>query len=281
ERYTTVLGMRTRYLEAGAGQPVLLLHGLGNSCIVFRPNMRELGRYFHVLAPDLPGHGRSDKPDGIRYDGLNAARFIAEFLRATGSAPAHLIGVSAGGLISGLAASYYPHLVRKVVLVASAGLGPDLSWRLKLPAIPWLGRFFVPKSRRSLRAVLQNIVYDPSIIADDAVQELYEERAIPGNGDALAKAFNTNIGPLGLLRWRAYRQRLVTLPLPVLIVWGRQDRLLPVRHAYAAVREMKDARLHVFDRCGHWPPFEHGQEFNRLVKEFLVGADLQVGPGQT
>lgn len=269
ERYATVLGVGIRYLEAGSGPPLLLLHGLGSSCIVFRPNLRELGRYFRVLAPDLPGHGRSDKPDGVRYDGLNAARFLAEFLRATESAPAHLLGVSAGGLICGLAASYYSHLVRKVVLVDSAGLGQELSWRLRLPAIPWLGRFLVPTTRRAMRSVIRNIVYDPSIITEEAVAELYEERTVPGNREALAKAFNTNIGPLGLLRWRAYRQRLVSLPMPVLLVWGKQDRLVPVRHAYEAAREMKDARLHVFDRCGHWPPYEHAEPFNRLVREFL------------
>jgi 4,5:9,10-diseco-3-hydroxy-5,9,17-trioxoandrosta-1(10),2-diene-4-oate hydrolase len=222
------------------------------------------------VAPDLPGHGRSDKPTDVRYDALSGARLIGNFLKSIDGAPSHVVGVSAGGLIVGLTASYYPDLVKKVVLVSSAGLGRELSWRLILPSIPWLGRYILPRSRRALRGVLRNLVYDDSLVTDAAVRDLFVERDMPGNYDALAKAFNTNIGPLGLRHWQAYRKRITSLPMPVMLVWGKQDNLLPVRHAYAAVDEMKDARLHVFDRCGHWPPYEHADEFNELLRTFLL-----------
>jgi 4,5:9,10-diseco-3-hydroxy-5,9,17-trioxoandrosta-1(10),2-diene-4-oate hydrolase len=84
-------------------------------------------------------------------------------------------------------------------------------------------------------------------------------------------ALRSNVSVLGLRRWRRHLRALRHVAAPVMIIWGKQDRLIPVYHAYRAWRWLgKRARIHVLDRCGHWPPYEHPAEFNRLVLEFVT-----------
>lgn len=272
ERYEEVGGYQVRYLEAGSGPLLVLVHGLGGSAVVFRANIPVLAEHFRVLALDLPGHGHSEKPDDTGYEAEAGARFLADFVKAkSGGEPAALIGVSAGGLLCGLTASNYPELVSRLVLVDSAGLGRELSWQLRLPALPFVGRWFVPASVRAVRALLATLVYDPAVLEPWLIEEVYQERILPGNRDALYMAFRTNVGLLGLQNWQHYQRQMLSLPHPTLIVWGAEDRLIPVRHAYDAAPRLKDGRLHVFERCGHWPFYERADEFNRLVLDFLRG----------
>lgn len=270
EHYETIAGCRIRYLAAGSGPSLVLVHGLGNSAVVFRPNIPAFAEQFRVIALDLPGHGHSEKPDGADYDVETGVRFLADFVaRITDGAPAALVGVSAGGLLCGLTAYYYPERVSRLVLIDSAGLGRELSWTLRLPSLPWLGRWLIPATRRGTRSLLTSLVYDPASIPEWLIEEVYRERIMPGNRDALYRAFRTNIDLLGLRNWKLYRRQILSVSQPVLLVWGAQDRLIPVDHAYAAVRHMRNARLHVFNRCGHWPFCERMEEFNRLLLDFL------------
>jgi len=238
--------------------------------MVFRRSFEELAQHFRVLAPDLPGHGRSQNPTKAGYTAIAGTRFLAAFLEQVAGEPAHLLGVSAGGLLSGLVAYYYPQRVRRLVLVGSAGLGRDLHWSLRLASMPSLGRLFIPRTRRGVRAVLKMVIHDPSKVDNELVEQLYQERRLAGNQEALYWAFRSGVGPLGQLSWQAYRRRILRLSLPVLLAWGAQDRVIPVAHALAAVRRMANARLHVFGRCGHWPFYEYPEEFNRLVLSFLL-----------
>lgn len=268
DRYAEVAGYRTHYIVAGAGAPVLLVHGVGGSLATYQRNVAALAQHGRVYAIDLPGHGRSDVPD-VRYRAEEGGAFLIAFIEQVCAAPAALVGVSAGGLMCLLAASERPDLVRRLVLVSSAGLGRDIGWTLRLLTLPGLDRFVENPSAEQARTALQNQVYDPASITPEFVAQVYADWRRPGNRRAFLRGLRSNITLFGVRRWRRHLRRFSKLAVPVLIVWGAQDRYIPVRHAYRAVRRISGARLAVFDRCGHMPPYERAPEFNRIVGEFL------------
>lgn len=263
-------GFDTFYLAAGEGRPLLLVHGVGGSSVTFRWNIEELAQRFRVYALDLPGHGRSEKPD-LRYDAEDSVPYLATFIREVCGEPTALVGVSAGGLMCALTAEEYPELVTHLVMVSSAGFGRDIDWGLRLLSLPVV-RPWMEHTRHvpnSVRMSLRRVIHDPSLITDELVQAVCEERAQPGAGATIHTAIRSNIGLFGLRRWRHHRKKIRRITAPMMIIWGRQDRFIPVRHTRRAMRWMVGVPIYIFDRCGHWPPFEHPREFNRLVTEFV------------
>lgn len=267
--WCTIDGVPTHYVTCGQGAPLVLVHGWGGSWITFRRVIRELARERRVYALDLPGHGASSFPSGADFKAETGARFLCRFLDEVVREPAALAGISAGGLLSLLAADQRPDLVTHLVLVSSAGLGRDVSWTLRVVTFPGMRPFVEQVTPTSVRLALSRQLYDRGLITDELVDTLYRERQTPGNRRALLLGLRRNLGPFGIKRWRHHARALSRLAIPVLIVWGRQDRLIPLSHAFHALRAVHHAQLRVFDRCGHWPPYERPEEFNSAVREFL------------
>lgn len=267
----TIAGFRTFYQAAGSGRPLVLVHGVGGSSLSYVQNVEELARHYRVYAPDVPGHGRSEKPD-IGYEVESAVPFIAAFIREVCGEPAALVGMSAGGLMCALTAEAYPELVTHLVLVASAGLGRGIGVPLRLMSLPvaWPIVESARPTPPGVRLSMRRVVHDPECLSEEMIARLCEDRARPGNARAMLLALRSNVSVFGVRRWRRHLRALRRVGAPVMIIWGKQDRLIPVSHAYRAWRWLgKRARLHVFDRCGHWPPYEHPGEFNRLVLDFV------------
>ena len=198
--------------------------------------------------------------------------FIAEFIRDVCGGPAALVGMSAGGLMCALTAVAHPELVTHLVLVCSAGFGRDLSMALRLMTLPvtWPVVEGTRPTPAGVRLAMKRVVHDPSCLTDEMIELLCEDRARPGNVRAMLVALRSNVSVLGMKRWRRHLRALRHVGAPVMIIWGKQDRLIPVSHAYHVWRWLgKRARIHIFDRCGHWPPYEHPTEFNRLVLDFV------------
>lgn len=269
EHYVTLDGIRTHYVVSGEGAPLVLVHGWGGSWVTFRYNVAALAERRRVYALDLPGHGGSGFPTGADFRAERGAEFVCRFLEEVVGAPTALAGVSAGGLFCALAAEQRPDLVTHLILVSSAGLGRQVGWGLRLVTLPGMRPFVEQVTPATVRLTLSRQIYDPSLITDDLVQTLFEERRRPGNRLALLLGLRRNVSILGLKRWRRHLRAASRLAMPVLIVWGRQDKLIPVRHAYRGLHAIANARLRVFERCGHWPPYERPQEFNQAVREFL------------
>lgn len=270
EHVHDIAGIETFYMTAGTGRPLVLVHGVGGSSLTFRWNIEELAAHYRVYALDLPGHGRSEKPD-LEYLFEDAVPYLATFIEEVCGEPAALVGVSAGGLICALTAAAHPDLVTHLVMVSSAGLGRDVNWGLRLLSLP-IVRPWIENGRRDPAAVrlsLRRVLHDPTLITDELVEAVCEERAQPGNGRAMHTCLRSNLGLFGLRRWKRHAKALGRVAAPVMIIWGKQDKFIPVRHAYRAMRWFAGAPVHILDRCGHWPPFEHPREFNRLVTEFI------------
>ena len=271
----SIRGVNVRYVQAGQGPVVLLVHGLGASLITWCRNIDPLAEAgFTVLAPDLPGHGDSDKPGHLSYDPVSGARLVNEFISALGVDRVSLVGNSAGGLIVGLMALDYPEKVDRLVLVASGGLGKRVSWFLRLVSLPMLGDLlYQPWLHRNL-GVAKRIFYRPPPFLDEVLLEMHRVRSLPGSRRAALRSIRSSINYFGLCSQSYIVDRLKKSTVPLMTVWGEKDIVIPLSQAEIIRRELPHSVVHTIPDCGHWPHMEKADEFNSIVTEFLRGAPV-------
>ena len=252
---------------------VVLIHGLGRYVEDWRCNVHALAAQHRVYALDLVGSGRSDKPSAP-YSLPYLAQFVNNFMEAQNIGRASLIGHSLGGSIVLQYAIQFPDKVEKLMLVNSAGLGKEVPLSLRLSSLPIISKWLTRPSRKGIAGSLKKSVYDPALLTDEWVQLCYRQATLPGAQRALLDMARAIID-LGGMRDDVIRpilDNLAYITAPTLIIWGQQDRTLPVAHAYVAEKRMPNARLYIFDPCGHFTQMERSVEFNALVLEFLASA---------
>ena len=269
-RFVEVNGTNVHYVVAGEGSPLLLFHGLGVSVTTWRDNIAPLSGAFRVYAVDLPGHGDSDKPD-IDYTIDTCAGFAAGFIESLNLDSPAVIGNSAGGTVALATALRYPHLVSRLVLVDSAALGREVSILIRLAAVPILGDWLVSSKMLGTRLLLKQTFHDQSFVTQNLIDELYRTRAMPGARKAVLSIIRNAVDVRGVHRHVVLGDELERLKMPLMVVWGAQDQIVPVSHAYLASKSVPHARLQVFDQCGHWPHMERASDFNSTVLQFLSG----------
>ena len=267
-----VQGVRTRYWQAGRdGPPVVLIHGLGASAEIWSANIGTLATRHRVYVPDLPGFGRTDKPEWMDYSPGAYSRFLLDFMTALGIGPAALVGHSLGGGVSLRAILDDPGRVARLILVSSAGIGREVSLPLRIASLPFFDRVFFKPPLPVFTLFLKRLVYDPKVITPEFARLYYELFFQPG----AIRAFTGILRAIATLRGarpgilEPIRVGLGTITAPTLILWGRQDRILPVSQVQDAAGSIPGARLHILERCGHMPNVEVPREFNQLVLEFL------------
>jgi 4,5:9,10-diseco-3-hydroxy-5,9,17-trioxoandrosta-1(10),2-diene-4-oate hydrolase len=271
DEYVKVGSVKTRYWRAGdKGSPVILLHGGGGSVEFWLYNIPVLAKHHRVYAFDMVGSGLSDKPSAT-YCLTYQAQFIKDFMETLGIDRATLIGNSMGGGAALQFALLFPERLHKLVLVDSFGLGREISFGLRLASIPFVVRSLRP-NRRIFEPMIRHDFHDPTCIPQEWIEIRYPIFALPGRQKALEQLARTNLSLLGVRRsvYRPLVEQLSKIAAPTLIVWGKQDRILPVAHAYVAAKHLPNSQLHIFDPCGHHPHLERPDEFNYLVLEFLA-----------
>ena len=271
-QYTKVGQINTRFWALGdEGSTVLLIHGIGGSLEDWMLNANALARHNRVYALDLVGSGHSDKPS-VSYSFSYLAQFVNDFMEAQNIDRASLIGHSLGGGVTLQFTIQFPDKVDKLVLVNSAGLGKEASIFFRLPALPILGELLTRPSRKGTANLLKACVHDPAVVTDELIELGYSLAVLPG----AQNAFLSTVRSLGNFRGirkdvlRSIVDNLGTITAPTLVFWGQQDRILPVAHAYIAEKRIPNARLHIFNPCGHLTQLERPEEFNSLVLEFLA-----------
>ena len=258
ERKTVSAGtIKTAYLEAGSGDPVLLLHGVSAAGITWYPVIGPLAAHYRVIAPDIVGYGESDKP-AADYGPPYYCAWLAAFLDAVGVEQAHVIGHSKGGAISLRFALDSPARVKSLVLVDSAGLGVG-SGASPGALLAMLCYNLFP-SRTTGLWLTRQVLYDP-------------QNLDPALGEYIDEVIKSPGGRRALLRGRAHTrippEQLAQNAQPTLIIWGQDDRLLPVAQAKAAAKELPNAQLRVMPEAGHTPFIDQPQQFNDAVLSFL------------
>jgi pimeloyl-ACP methyl ester carboxylesterase len=271
DRYTNVGNVNTRYWSAGEkGSTVILLHGVGCSVEFWERNIAALAREHRVFAVDIVGFGRTDKPEVV-YTFELMADFVIDFMKTMGIDKASLVGNSMGGAISLTVAAKTPKRVEKIVLVDPVGLGRGQSPVMRLMALPVIGNVLTKPSRKGVLRQMQLCLYDPSQARDDFIDRLTAIGALPGNQRSFLSLLRVTSNILGVKKGIVadFSARLKKIKAPILMIWGRQDQILPLADGEAAVQKMANGRLHVMDRAGHLPQIDKPEEFNATVLDFL------------
>src|SRR5579872_61864 len=261
-------GTDIHYLDMGSGPPLLLVHGLGQSSLAWHRNVDALTQSHRVIALDLPGFGLSSCPREGAYDPPYYASIIQRFIAALHLRNVDAAGHSAGGLAVLLAASGTPQLFRKLVLVNPAGftaVSNQMVGDMVLLAVRlWQS---MPRNRALIRTAYSAQFHDPAAADEETIGELYSRRGHPASMAAARAAFTAHLDYSRDLS--AFHDRLRSLQTRLLIVWGKNDRVFPVKDTLVAQRVLPHARIEWLERCGHCPQLERPNDFNALVQAFL------------
>jgi 4,5:9,10-diseco-3-hydroxy-5,9,17-trioxoandrosta-1(10),2-diene-4-oate hydrolase len=267
--------MTLAFHRAGQGPPVVLLHGGGPGASAksnFGGTIPALAERFGVLAVDQPGYGDSvDTPITGQYF-TASAHHLADLLDKLDIERADLIGNSLGGGTAVRFALDFPDRAGRLLLMGPGGLSLNVFAADPTEGVRRLGAFGRDPSRERLAAFLRTLVFDPALITEELIDERYRSAVSPASLAAMramgASFTDPAVAEQGLL-WRdAHRLRHETL-----LVWGREDRVNPLDGALVALKLLRNARLHVFGRCGHWAHLEKAAAFNRLAVDFLTEED--------
>ena len=281
EHYIQVNGLRVRYQTEGSSGPVLvLLHGIGRSLEDWESSISPLSQTHRVYTFDLPGFGRSNKPQR-GYSFPYFAEVLEGFLDALELEQVTLLGSSLGGGVALEFAFTRPERVSRLVLVGSAGFGSEVTLGLRILTLRGVGELFSTPSPRLVRGTLEGVFYDENFITPKRKARELELARLPGAQTAyisVARALGTFLGGVRAPWVWSVLRRCGDLKIPTLIVWGAQDQILPVKHARVAQAHLPHAELKIFDPCGHFPQLERPEEFNALVLEFLGRHPLETAP---
>lgn len=258
-KIANIFGAKIYYLEAGdAKNPtVVLLHGLGASVTSWQFNIAALSAKYHVVALDQIGFGKSDKPL-LKYRVGTYTDFLDKFLSELKIEKASLVGNSLGGWVAADYALKYPSRVEKIVLADAAGIKPDAVNLNQIYALNF-------STREEVRALLKLVFYNQAIFGTEAfIDESLRLRVAAGDGYTINSLIESIKRDEDFLNGR-----LGGIKQPTLIVWGRQDGLLPLADGERFNKEIPNSQLVVFDQCGHAPEIEKAKEFNAEVLKFL------------
>jgi pimeloyl-ACP methyl ester carboxylesterase len=274
EHELTLHGHRVRYLMAGSGPAVLLIHGITSSADTWRPAMEALAGEHTVIAPDLLGHGASAKPRGDYSLGAYASG-VRDLLAALGHDRVTVVGHSLGGGVAMQFAYQFPERTRRLALVSSGGLGREVNMLLRAAALPgaelvlpllapswlaravdglgWVGARLGLRARPDLEETVRGFVS----LSDAATRAafLHTLRAVIDHGGQ---------------RVSGHDRLYLAAHLPTLIVWGERDPIIPVAHGRAAHGAMPGSRLEVFDASGHFPHMDDTARFVAVLDDFLA-----------
>lgn len=269
--FTTVEGVRTRYLHGGKGEAVLLIHGIGLSGDCFLRNIDALSERYRVIAPDLLGHGFTDAVD---FKGaapqVVMARHLAALANSLGLSSYSPVGSSFGGLVAALMYFQHPERVRKLGLIGTASTfqsDEDQAKALRAAAANAKQALASP-TLESCRRRLEGIVFDAASVPGEMLLSQLTSYALPDRYSAYLATIDGCIANLGDRSSRV-SQRLEEIKVPAWAIAGREDIRADWRAHAAGVERMPNARLSVYDKCGHLPFLEHGARFNADLAEFL------------
>ena len=271
---TTIHGHRVAYRLAGSGPPLVLIHGITASSAVWELVGPRLARDYTVLAPDLLGHGQSAKPRGDYSMGAFASG-IRDLVVALGLGPVTVVGHSLGGGVAMQFAYQFPERTERLALVASGGLGRQVHGFLRAATLPG-SEFVLPvlAGRQVLaagRAVGRALGRMRVPLGNDAI-EMARGHASLGDSQSRAAFVHTLRASVdvGGQRVQATDRLYLAAELPLLIVWGARDRIIPVEHGRTAHELVPGSRFELFERAGHFPHLDEPERFIATLEDWIA-----------
>ena len=249
---------RLRFLKLGdaPGDPVLFLHGYGADLNNWLFNQPAVATNHTTYALDLPGHGGSAKAVGEGTIASLAAAVLA-FMQAQDIAKVHLVGHSMGGAVVLALATGQPDRVASATLVCPAGLGPEI-------AMDYIDGFIGASRRKKLEPVLQMLVADPGLVTGEMIEDVLKYKRLDGVDAALRKLRDALFpgGRQGLV----LKDRLTEAEVPIQVLWGGQDRIVPAAHGQGLPARVQ---VTLFEDAGHLAHMEKANEVNAAIEAFL------------
>jgi 4,5:9,10-diseco-3-hydroxy-5,9,17-trioxoandrosta-1(10),2-diene-4-oate hydrolase len=266
-------GLEFAYHEMGEGEPLFLLHGSGPGVSAwsnFRYNLPVFGEQFRTIAPDLPGFGATDLPDLDEVYPKAAARWIARLMDELGIESAVFIGNSMGGAVTAELAALHPERVRRMALMGSGGLSVGVFQAEPSEGFKRLFEFLEDPSRERMIAWVRTMVFDQRLVTDELIDERLRNATADGVLGKMKAIFGSMFDPRRQADYTPLWTMAATIKTPTLLLWGRDDRMLPYDQAHFAVRHLPEVELHTFAHCGHWVQTERKSDFERVAIEFLT-----------
>ncbi|OKH86874.1 acetoin dehydrogenase dihydrolipoyllysine-residue acetyltransferase subunit [Thalassospira sp. TSL5-1] len=250
---------KIRYAEqtgANADQtPIILIHGFGGDLDNWLFNIDALAEHAPVYALDLPGHGQSVKSVDPGDPGI-FTQTLLDFMDHCDIRRAHLVGHSMGGLVAGSTALDHSDRVASLTLICSAGLGEDINK-------DYIDGFVTATGRKDLKPVLTHLFHNQSLVSRAMVQDLLKYKRLDGVQDFLTQLSTTAFKDGKQARIIA--DKLATLDMPITVIWGENDAIIPASHA----ENLPDVKPHVLGSAGHMVQMEHAGEVNKIIAASL------------
>ena len=277
-KFLELHGDKVAYRDEGDGEVLLLIHGMAGSSDSWRSVLPQLSKRYRVIAPDLLGHGQSDKPRISDYSLGAFAVWLRDLLDELGVSQATLVGHSLGGGVAMQFVYQHPDYVKRLVLISSGGLGPDVGLILRLLSapgaelvLPIVAPKFVLTAGNKVRSWLSAAgIQSPrgaeiwsaySSLSDPATRQSFL-RTLRSVVDYRGQAVSA-VSKLGL------REQL-----PIMAIWGERDDIIPVDHAHAAHEVRPDVRLEVLPNVGHFAQVEAPNDVVELIEDFIATTDV-------
>lgn len=274
-QFRTIHGYKRAYRIAGSGPAILLIHGIGDNSTTWNAIQAKLAQRFTVIAPDLLGHGQSDKPRAdysvaAYANGMRDLLSVLEIERVT------VVGHSLGGGVGMQFAYQFPHLVERLILVGAGGVTKDVNVALRLASLPMgseaLALLRLPLVLPALQTagkILGKVLGTKGLGNDLAnVLRILDDLPEPTASSAFTRTLRAVVdwrGQIVTMLDRCY----LTQAIPVLIVWGTRDVVVPVQHAWMAHSAMPGSRLEIFEGSGHFPFHDDPARFIDVVQRFI------------
>lgn len=268
-RSADIEGFRMHWVELGEATgkpPLLLLHGLNDCYLTWKNLAPALAFDRRVLAPDLPGHGLSGRPDAS-YELRWYAQVMARWLETLGLKTVDVVGHSFGGGVAQVMLLECPERIRRLVLVSSGGLGREIAMSLRLASIPRVVErfgqpFMGPGTRLALKAT-------GDVLAKEDIARLSAMNAQSGSARAFARTVRDIIDWRGQRHTFFRRANEVSQLPPIAVLWGDRDAIIPASHAQALADHVDGIRVIIFRGAGHYPHHEQPEAFVRAIRDFL------------
>jgi pimeloyl-ACP methyl ester carboxylesterase len=274
-RFCDIHGYRRAYRIAGSGPVVLLIHGIGDNSLTWETVHSRLAQRFTVIAPDLLGHGASDKPRAD-YSVAAYANGMRDLLAVLDIDRVTVIGHSLGGGVAMQFAYQFPQLVDRLILVGAGGITKDVNVALRLASLPMGGEALallrLPLVLPALRVLSSaaGTVLGSTALGRDLPDMM---RVLAGLPEPTASsAFTRTLR--AVVDWRGQVVTMLdrcylTSSVPVQLIWGEQDVVIPASHAHMAHAAMPGSRLEIFERSGHFPFHDYPERFVEVVEQFI------------
>lgn len=271
-RHTRLHEHEISYLIEGRGPVILLIHGMAGSSRTWAPTVHHLAERHTVIAPDLIGHGRSAKPVSDYSLGAQA-NHLRDLLSSIGVDRATVVGQSLGGGIAMQLSYQFPELCERLVVVGSGGLGREVNWILRALTVPgaeYVMPVLFPTFVRDWGNQISRFLHDRGIRAPHALEmwRAYASLVDPETRQAFLRTLRAVVDSDGQAV-SAINRLYLTEAVPTMIVWGDQDDIIPVEHAYAAHESMPGSRLEIFEGAGHFLHAEEPERFAALLTDFI------------